>query len=61
MNERQRKRPDILVIMSDHHPHDALGCLNSPIANTPNLDHLAAASTRFRECYTQSPVCAPTR
>jgi len=52
---------NVLVIMCDHHRRDALGCLGNPLAHTPNLDRLAAQSTRFGECYTQSPVCAPAR
>lgn len=52
---------NVLVIMCDHHRHDALGCLGDSIAHTPNLDRLAAESTRFSECYNQSPVCAPAR
>jgi len=52
---------NVLVIMCDHHRYDALGCLDNPVARTPNLDRLAAESTRFSECYSQSPVCAPAR
>jgi len=54
-------RPNILVLMGDHHRFDALGCLGNPMAHTPNLDRLAARSVRFAQCYTQSPVCAPAR
>ena len=52
---------NILVLMSDHHRFDALGCLGNPLAHTPNLDRLAARSVRFASCYDQSPVCAPAR
>ena len=56
---------NILVLMTDHHRFDALsdgrGPLGNPLAHTPNLDKLAAQSTRFQNCYTQSPVCAPAR
>jgi len=52
---------NVLVLMCDHHRHDALGCLGNPLAHTPNLDRLAARSVRFRNCYTQAPVCAPAR
>jgi len=51
----------VLVLMCDHHRHDALGCLGNPLAHTPNLDRLAARSVRFENCYTQAPVCAPAR
>lgn len=52
---------NILVLMCDHHRFDALGCLENPLAHTPNLDRLAAQSVRFENCYDQSPVCAPAR
>ncbi|MDE2829043.1 MAG: sulfatase-like hydrolase/transferase, partial [Gemmatimonadota bacterium] len=32
---------NVLVLMSDHHRFDALGCLGNPLAHTPNLDRLA--------------------
>ncbi|HUU35053.1 MAG TPA: sulfatase-like hydrolase/transferase, partial [Vicinamibacterales bacterium] len=52
---------NVLVLMCDHHRHDALGCLGNRLARTPNLDRLAASSVRFENCFTQSPVCAPAR
>lgn len=52
---------NILVLMTDHHRFDALSCLGTPLARTPNLDRLATQSVRFANCYTQSPVCAPAR
>lgn len=52
---------NVLVLMSDHHRFDALGCLGNPLAHTPNLDRLAEKSVRFDQCYTQSPVCSPAR
>ena len=52
---------NVLVLMSDHHRFDALGCLGNPLAHTPNLDRLAEMSVRFDQCYTQSPVCSPAR
>jgi arylsulfatase A-like enzyme len=52
---------NVLVLMSDHHRFDALGCLGNPLAHTPNLDRLAEQSVRFEGCYNQSPVCSPAR
>jgi len=53
--------PNVLVIMSDEHQARALGCANHPIAQTPNIDALAAAGTRFTNCWTPSPICVPAR
>lgn len=50
-----------LVLMSDEHARGALGCYNSPIVQTPNLDKLAARGIRFTNAYTPSPICVPAR
>ena len=55
------KRPNILVIISDEHRKDAMGCAGHPLVKTPNLDSLAARGTRFTNAYTSSPMCVPTR
>lgn len=54
-------RPNILLICADQHRYDALGCYGNEIVETPALDRLAAGGTRFDQCYTPNPVCAPTR
>lgn len=50
-----------IIIMSDEHNRDILGCHGDPIARTPNLDRLAADGTRFSSAYCNSPVCVPSR
>jgi arylsulfatase len=54
-------RPNILVLMSDQHRADAMGCSGNPDVSTPNLDRLAAEGTSFRRAYCQGPLCAPSR
>lgn len=51
----------LVVIMSDEHRADALGCAGHPFVRTPNLDSLAARGTRFSDAYTPSPICVPAR
>lgn len=53
--------PNLLVIVSDEHRKDAMGCAGHPIVKTPNLDALAARGTMFEAAYTPSPMCVPTR
>jgi choline-sulfatase len=55
------KNRNILIIMSDEHSREAIGCYHSPIVQTPNLDKLAARGTRFTNAYTPSPICVPAR
>ena len=52
---------NLLIIISDEHRKDAMGCVGHPILKTPNLDKLAARGTIFENAYTPSPMCVPTR
>ena len=52
---------NVLVLLSDEHHPDVLGCAGHPLAQTPNLDRLAARGTRFTNAYTPSPICVPAR
>ena len=52
---------NFLIIISDEHRRDAMGCAGHPIVKTPNLDALAARGTLFTNAYTPSPMCVPTR
>src|SRR5262245_38416370 len=54
-------RPNLIVIMSDHHRADTLGTAGHPLVQTPNLDRLAAEGVRFSRAYCQGPVCLPAR
>ena len=54
-------RPNILLITSDQHRGDALGCVGHPCIQTPHLDQLAYEGVRFRNAYVDCPVCIPAR
>lgn len=53
-------RPNILLILVDD-LKPALGCYGDPIAQTPNIDALAARGLRFDLAYCNQAVCAPSR
>jgi arylsulfatase A-like enzyme len=55
------KRPNFIVIMTDQHRADYLGCAGHPFLKTPAIDALAAEGTRFTRFYASSPVCMPNR
>lgn len=54
-------QPNLLLIFSDQHHGDALGCVGNPVVRTPNLDGLAAEGVLFGNCNTNSPLCMPAR
>lgn len=58
---RRDAQPNILVIMTDEHNHRVAGYAGSRLARTPNLDRLAASGVTFENCYTNSPLCVPSR
>jgi arylsulfatase len=54
-------QPSILLIMSDQHRADVMGCAGDPVVRTPNMDRLAAEGLRFENVYCQGPLCMPAR
>lgn len=54
------KKPNILFIaIDDLRPE--LGCYDSPIAITPNIDKLAKQGLLFNRAYCQQAICSPSR
>ena len=52
---------NFLVIMSDEHRRDAMGCMGHLHVKTPHLDRLASNGVVFDRAYTPSPMCVPAR
>jgi choline-sulfatase len=52
---------NFLILISDEHRKDAMGCMGHPIVKTPHLDALAERGVVFENAYTPSPMCVPTR
>jgi len=64
MSSRMQPPPDvpnILLIMTDQHSRQVLGCYGDTLVRTPNLDRLAAEGMRFDNAYCPSPLCVPSR
>jgi arylsulfatase len=53
--------PNILLVMSDQHRADMMGCAGDPTVQTPSLDALAADGVRFSRVSCQGPLCMPSR
>jgi len=56
-----RRRPNFLFLIADDHAGYVLGSDGNKLAETPNMDRLAAEGTRFAMHYCNSPVCTPSR
>jgi arylsulfatase A-like enzyme len=50
-----------VFILADDLGYGDLGCYGSTDVETPNIDALAAAGTRFTQFYVTAPVCTPSR
>lgn len=55
------KRPNFILIMTDQHRADHLGCYGNSIVQTPNIDAIAEAGTRWDKFYVANPICMPNR
>ena len=53
--------PNIVLVMSDQHRADMMGCAGDPSVLTPSLDALAAEGVRFSRVSCQGPLCMPSR
>ena len=54
-------QPNFVLVMSDQHNANVMGCASNPIVQTPNLDALARDGARFTNVYCPYPLCAPSR
>ncbi|MDD4317291.1 MAG: sulfatase-like hydrolase/transferase [Victivallaceae bacterium] len=61
MNSPQPKKPNILIIMTDQHRFECLGCHGHSVVKTPNIDRLAENGLDFQRAYSQSAICMPSR
>ena len=58
---QQKKKPNILFIISDDLTATAVSSYENKACNTPNIDKLASEGIRYTRAYTQYPVCGPSR
>ena len=54
-------RPNVLLLMSDNHYADHLGCYGDPVVKTPNIDRVAKQGIRFTNAFCAAPSCSPAR
>ncbi|MBM4026402.1 MAG: twin-arginine translocation signal domain-containing protein, partial [Planctomycetes bacterium] len=61
LHDQLRKRPHIVLYLSDDHGIDFAGCYGNADVRTPNIDALAREGMRFTGMFAASPTCAPSR
>ena len=54
-------RPSIVFLYTDDQAQWAMGAYGNREIRTPNLDRLARQGVRFRNAFTVTPVCSPSR
>ena len=59
--QKNKKRPNILILMTDNHSWNHLGSYGDKNIKTPNIDALAANGVQFDNAYCASPSCSPAR
>ena len=59
--QQQRRRPNILFVMTDDHSVAHLSCYGNKIVRTPNMDRIATEGVRFRNAFCTNSLCAPAR
>ena len=63
-DDAQRRRPNILFIMSDDHAAHAIGAYGGRLAAlnpTPNIDRLAREGMRLSNVFCTNSICVPSR
>ncbi|PCE62477.1 sulfatase [Sediminicola luteus] len=58
---QQKKRPNVLFIISDDLTTTAVSAYGNTPSQTPNIDRLATEGTLYTKAYCQYPVCGPSR
>ncbi len=61
MAETATKRPNFVLVITDQHRADHLGCYGNRIVRTPHIDGLASSGVTFDKFYVATPVCMPNR
>jgi arylsulfatase A-like enzyme len=58
---KNKKRPNIVFIMSDDHASQAISAYDTTLIQTPNIDRLAKEGVLFTNASVTNSICAPSR
>lgn len=59
--EQRKRRPNVIVMLTDDQGSVDVGCYGAKDLRTPYMDALAARGVRFTQFYVASTVCSPSR
>ena len=59
--DQTRKRPNIVLILTDDHASHAIGAYGSVVNATPRIDEIAEAGVRLENCFCTNALCTPSR
>ena len=57
----EKRPPNLLVVYTDEHHFNTLGCYGGKIVETPNIDFIASSGALCTSFYAATPVCSPSR
>lgn len=58
---QDRRKPNIIMILTDDQRWDALGYAGNDIIHTPEMDKLARQGVYFKNAFVTTPICAASR
>ena len=59
--EKINSLKNVVMIIGYDHSAEVLGCYGNSLANTPNLDKLAAQGIHFTNAFANNSICARSR
>lgn len=59
--QQPARKPNLVLILSDDHTAEFMGCYGNPTIRTPNLDRFAAEGMRLDRFFCAAPQCVPSR
>jgi len=57
----QSRRPNVVIFLTDDMGYADIGSFGATEIKTPHTDRLAREGIKFTHCYSNGPVCTPTR
>lgn len=61
VSNAEKKKPNIIFILTDDQRWDALGYAGNKIIKTPHMDDLASQGFYFKNAFASTPICAASR